>query len=60
VAPWSPNPPEDFVLTTMSTTPGATFLYSCVRLVVVEAACWAGTEATTDVAVLAEWPVEPA
>ena len=39
----------ELVLTTMSTTPGATFLYSCVSVVDVArvAAGWAGTEATT-------------
>jgi hypothetical protein len=42
-----PDPPDD--VTVMSTTPGATFLYSWVSVVVVDraAADWAGTEATT-------------
>src|SRR6266576_4543377 len=48
---WLPDPrpdePDDVTL--MSTTPGATFLYSCVSVVDVArvAAGWPGTEATT-------------
>ncbi len=45
---WAAPPAIDDV-TVMSTTPGLTFLYSSVRLVVVDrvAADWAGTDATT-------------
>jgi hypothetical protein len=45
--PAMPDPPDD--VTVMSTTPGATFLYSWVSVVVVDrvAADWAGTDATT-------------
>ena len=49
LCPPDPRPDEPEDLTLMSTTPGATFLYSCVSVVDVArvAAGWAGTEATT-------------
>jgi hypothetical protein len=44
-----PAMPDPLEVTVMSTTPGATFLYSWVSVVEVDrvAADWAGTEATT-------------
>ena len=54
-----PKPfPDEFEVTVMSTTPGVTFLYSCVRLeiVVVWAAGWTVEVAATVVVVVEPEP----